>query len=173
MESLTLEQVSYLAEIIGVIVVVISLIYVGAQIKQNTNATQAAAAQSFVEMYNTFTSAVGSSEEMADIWRIGLTDMDILGETEKVRFSAIAAQCMKVFESGYLQWQRGALDDDLWSGLSVAAIDVVNQPGVRKWWSFRKKWHGKAFQNWIDTHHLSTSSQSMYPFLTQTASSDG
>ena len=37
MESLTLEQLYFMSEIIGVITVIISLIYVGLQVKQNTH----------------------------------------------------------------------------------------------------------------------------------------
>ncbi len=37
MESLTLEQIYFMSEIIGVIAVIISLIYVGLQVKQNTH----------------------------------------------------------------------------------------------------------------------------------------
>ncbi len=37
MESLTLEQIYFMSEIIGVIAVIISLFYVGLQVKQNTH----------------------------------------------------------------------------------------------------------------------------------------
>ena len=85
MESLTLEQTYYIGELVGVLVVIISLIYVGLQVKQNTNATHATAAQSFVEMYNTFTSVVGSSKETADIWRTLTNKNNYIGSDKRDR----------------------------------------------------------------------------------------
>ncbi len=44
METLTLEQASYLAEIIGVVAVVGSIIYLAIQVKQSTQAAKITAA---------------------------------------------------------------------------------------------------------------------------------
>ena len=73
MESLTLEQAYYIGELVAVTVVIVSLIYVGRQIKQNTEAIQVNAAQAFVEAYNTFTADLSTSEENTDIWYRGST----------------------------------------------------------------------------------------------------
>ena len=164
MESLTLENVYFIGQTIAAIAVVISLVYVGLQVQQNTNATQMAAAQSTVEMYNTFTSDLCSSSELSDLWRRGLRNFNDLKDTEKVRFSALAGQSMKVFESAHLQWNRGALDDDLWKGLSFASCDVANQPGLKQWWSFRKQWYGDAFQKFVDDHLDTNEPNLMYSF---------
>lgn len=45
MEALTLEQAYYIAEIVGVLSIVISLTYVAAQIRQNTMAIRSDTAQ--------------------------------------------------------------------------------------------------------------------------------
>lgn len=63
-----------MGELIAVFAVIISLIYVGRQVKQNTEAIQISAAQAFVGMYNTFTANLGASNDLADIWYRGTTD---------------------------------------------------------------------------------------------------
>ena len=76
----------------------------------------------------------------------------------------MAGQSMKVFESAYLQWRSGALNDDLWLGLSSASTDVANQNGMRHWWAHRKSWYGDSFRQWVDEYLESSQPKLMYAF---------
>jgi hypothetical protein len=143
---MNLEQWSNYAEIFGVIALVISLIYVGLQVRQNTNVMQVGAAQAFAELYNTFTNTLSSDAVLAELWLRGMQDLESLDEVEKVRFSALAAQCARVFESALVQHDKGALDEDVWTGFQPAIRDVFSQPGVKTWWEKRKHWHSSGFQ---------------------------
>ena len=163
MEALTLEGIYFIGQTIAAVAIVISLIYVGRQVKQNTEATQIGASQAFVQMFNTITNNIGSTA--SDIWLRGVRDFDGLNEHEKVRFSTSAAQLVRVFESAYYQWRRGALDNDIWSGFSRAQLDILNEPGMKQWWSIRKRWHGDQFQTWIDGCLESEAAEPMYPFV--------
>ena len=168
METLTLEQASYLAEIVGVFAVVISLIYVGREVRQNTQATQVSAAQSFVDAYNTFTSELSRSDEMADILIRGTGDFQSLTNQERVRFSALQGQLFRLLNSAYIQWQKGAIDDDFWSGINICLADSMTQPGIKKWWEYRKRWYGKEFQNLVETNANSDASITPIPYIQET-----
>ncbi len=73
MDSLTLEQASYLAEIIGVIGVVISLFYIGFQMKQHTFALQVSTAHQISEQLHMFYSFTGQDAETSAIFIKGMT----------------------------------------------------------------------------------------------------
>jgi len=134
METLTLEQVYFIGQTIAAIAVIISLIYVGFQVRQNTQATQVSAAQAFVDAYNTFTSVLTDTEDVADIFLRGSNDFQSLSNTERLRFTAAMGQLFRLFQAAHIQWQKSALDDDLWSGLLVAMGDTMQSSGAKEWW---------------------------------------
>ena len=102
MESFTLEQAYYIGELIAALAVIVSLLYVGRQMKQNTEAIQINAAQEFVQMFNTFTADLGSNKEMTVIWYTGTSDYKSLNKIDSIRFHAMVAQWMRIMESIYL-----------------------------------------------------------------------
>ena len=72
MEPINWEAVSAIAEALGVIVVVASLIFVGFQIRQNTQATKVAAIQNITSDIRAFNYEIGANGEFADIFYNGL-----------------------------------------------------------------------------------------------------
>ena len=162
-----LEQSYFVAEIIGAITIIASLIYVGRQVQQNTEMMQVNASQSFVELYNTYTNNLASDSDVADFWTRGIKDFDSLNDIEQARFSALAGQCTRMFESTYIQFRHGALDIDVWEGFKLAIQDVMSQPGIRKWWAHRKHWHSARFVDLINDLHESADVRQMYGFEEQ------
>ena len=86
METLTLEQAYYLSEIIGVFAVVISLIYVGLQVKQNTIATQTASTQAYVAADSDVVGLINSSPNLADVLHQGANGLSSLIDRKRCRF---------------------------------------------------------------------------------------
>lgn len=168
MNSITLEQAYYIAELAGVVLIIFSLIYVGKQLKQNTCATKAAASQAFVQMYNTFTSDLAMSQEIATIWHKGLTDFDSLDPVETIRFSAALAQLFRAAHCTYLQWQDGTLADDIWMGFYLALRDMLSHPGVLAWWRYREEWYGVEFRELVNRELVAShQARSAYPHMSQ------
>ena len=165
METLTLEQASYIAEIIGVIMVVISILYLAIQVKQNTDATQVTAAQSYVELYNTFTANLIAFTELTDIWYRGVNDYHGLNNTEIIQFGALLGQWYRLTESNYQQHLRGAVDNDVWTGIVNQIIDLEVLPGVQEWKKQRRHWYGSHFWEWVDSLEKKHESKHMYAYL--------
>ncbi len=164
MESLTLEQSYYIGELVAAIAVVISLIYVGLQVKQNTEATRVAASQIFPQLFSTLTEGISASNESSDLWLRGLEDFENLNRTEKVRFSSLLNQAVRVYESAYYQLKCGVLDKDIFDGFNRGFLDVMNEKGARSWWSYRKRVYGNEFQSWLDNQVDSGVAKPMYEF---------
>jgi hypothetical protein len=165
METITLEQAYYIAELTTAVAVIISLVYVGRQVKQNTDATQVNAAQVFVQMYNTFTSYLGSSEELAELWYRGTTAYQGLNNVEKIRFNAIAGQWFRIAESVYQQWKRGALDKDFFTGVITQNIQVTSMPGMHEFIKVRGHWYGPEFCKWLEAMGQEYEGPSIYKYL--------
>ena len=75
---MTLEQYYYIAELAAAVALIISLIYVGIQVKLSTKATQAATAQSYVDTMNGYVGLINSSRNLAKVLHGGANGLDNL-----------------------------------------------------------------------------------------------
>ncbi len=162
MNATDIAVVANIGEIIAAILVVVSLVYVALQIRQNTQALKITAAQTYVGMYNTITSDL-TQPDLAALWHKGLQDFASLEGGQLVQFSAVAGQLMRVFESAFSQWRRGALDEQLWLASQRALIDSLAMPGFQQWWQFRQTWYSDDFRELLNGFDVSQVVQPPYP----------
>lgn len=147
---MSLEQASYLGQIVGAIAVVASLLFVGVQLRQNTGAVRASASQSHSAVYHGIIASIVDDAGFARIWRRGLEDLASLDPDERVRFVAFASTLFRFYESSHVQWLRGQLDQEHWHTVEQQALSLRGQPGIGVWWQLRRSWHSKPFQDWFE-----------------------
>ena len=82
------EAAGTIAEVVGAIAVVISIVYLATQIRQNTNANRAGTSFSVNTALTSINDALRSDAEFADIWIRGCQDLGSLSEVERVRFTS-------------------------------------------------------------------------------------
>ena len=160
---MTLEAFNYIAEIIASIAVIASLLYVGLQIKQNTAATQATAAQSFAEVDTEFVGLINTSNNLADILHRGAKGLSAIKGGELIQFMAFHDAVVMAIQSAYVQWDNGALDDRLWGSFKQALMDLLVQPGQREWWQHRRHWYSQDCQEYVDSAAEAEPAKPMHP----------
>ena len=77
-----------IAEVIGVIAIVVSLMYVAAQIRQNSEIARATIVHDTSASFMNFHQMLASDGDLAGVYYRG-TNSEELSEVEKVRFHAI------------------------------------------------------------------------------------
>jgi hypothetical protein len=123
---MTLEQLSLVFQLAGALGVIASLIFVGMQIRQNTQATRVqvqenmtsgciATAQILIDNAEVFTRGIAATRESFS----SFSDADKL-----VYFGAIFS-IFKHFENIHSQRQRGFIDDESWDGVERTHTDVL------------------------------------------------
>jgi len=124
-------------EIIGLLSVVSSLVFVGLEIKQNTTAvrgaTQQAVSSQVAEMYRILT----ENERMADLVSKaskGINKSDI-SESDYVSFWSFQMMGFRRIENIYLQHKNGLLTKDAFSRIGM---DMYKTKIVRVIWEERK-----------------------------------
>ena len=80
---MTLEDIYFIASIIAAFSVVISLVFVGLQVRQNTSATKAAAAQAVHSNFAAWYTSLQSDPALLSLGIKGLKDYSALSESEK------------------------------------------------------------------------------------------
>jgi len=88
METLTLENIYFIGQTIAALAIVVSLIYVGVQVRQNTSATQTASAQAYVTANNEIVGLINASPNLADVLHQGANGLSALKGGDQIRFMA-------------------------------------------------------------------------------------
>ena len=109
-----LTQLGVIAEIVAAIAVVISLIFVGREVRQNTSATQAATYQEIIRASNEYLLALASDSALTEIVRAAETDPTSLNESEMRRYFSYSRVFWRNMENAFVQQQRGVLGEAEW-----------------------------------------------------------
>jgi LPS O-antigen subunit length determinant protein (WzzB/FepE family) len=105
------------AEILGAGAIVISLVFVGWQIRSSTKATQAATFQQHMSDEVAFIEHITSDPEITQLYSLVFNDyqsLQTLDEVDQTRAYFLFVADMRLWEDLYLQWNSGTLSDDAW-----------------------------------------------------------
>ena len=159
---MALVEFYYVAEIVAAVAVIGSLVYLGIQVKGNTKALRATAAQAYLDTNHSFVGLINQSTNLANVLVRGAQDLSNLEAGEMAQFSAFHDQAFMTFESNYYLWQDGVLDKRLWNTHRHALIELLRMPGMREWWQNRSHWVSRQFQDYVDRTAKEIDGRPMY-----------
>ena len=108
------EAVGAVGETVGSVVVLVTLVYLSLQVRQNTKATQNTSSQYMLSAAQNTAFAVASSNESVAIWVKGIEDLQSLDKTEQMRVRLLISSQMMATDSLYWSYRQGILDEELW-----------------------------------------------------------
>ncbi len=129
-------------EFIGGIAVVVSLIYLAGQIRQNSRLLTASAAATTDSFNSTTSTLLVQDPEVSRIWWDGLADREALSEPDRRRFDSLNALLLNGFQQQFRLTRKGVLDSDVLADLEQGMHWVRRQPGYLQWW---KHWAGNTY----------------------------
>ena len=125
------EAVGAIGEIVGAAGVIITLLYLSIQLRQNTRASQITAIQSSMENSATFSELIAINEEVAHVFWQGLTDPEALSAADKRRFVGILNIFLRREAVAFYLHREGMMPDDLWAAREASFTGALNQRGLR------------------------------------------
>ena len=138
-----------IGEIVGAIAVVISLVYLALQIRNQNRETKAATVQQVLQT-NANTISQLQDPELAQIWITGLNDLDNLSDVERLRFVIYITTILRSYENAYFQWRSGRLEDDTWHALMAVVRDVKSTPMYSQILDVRRHHFREEFLKYMD-----------------------
>lgn len=144
------EAVSAVADSIGVILIIVSLIYVALQIRQNTDTVRAATELETGRHWSDLHARAAHSPDMVDIWDKGLTDPEQLTPTQKRRFIWFVAEYFFIVENFYRQHKVGFLSLETWAQHEAAVAGLLLHPVLQRWWESGVSPYSAEFRAVID-----------------------
>jgi len=128
------DAIGALGEILGATAVVVSLVYVAIQIRQNTNETKMQRTQSLIQANSDVNSQMADNKELADVFQAAVLDYRNLSGSEQMRFGALAFSAFNRYSFAYHQFLDGQLKEIFWDVIERELLVFLSLPGAHAWW---------------------------------------
>ena len=131
MSGIPWDAVAATGEVVGALAVVISLVYLAVQVRQNTRVMRAAAKHSLTEATQ---GLIYKMSEHPDCWVKLVSGQPADSPEEDARMSLLVRAMCRGFESQCYQAEAGLLEGPEWEAMRTAIRDICALPGVRRYW---------------------------------------
>ena len=146
-----LSDLANIAEIVGAIAIVISLLYVGVQVRDSTRAVRSAAVNDANTSIQNWYLTISNNRQVSELWLDGLRSPEALDEDDEYQFHMTMHAAYMGFQNAFLLAQEGSLDEDILASITAALLPTKDLPGMRRYWRQRRGYFYPAFAEYIDT----------------------
>jgi len=138
-----------IAETLGALAVVLSLLYIAAQVRH-------AIAQARVDAGSTFTARwaevyhFGTGDrQTAEVFLRGSAEPEALDPVDQIRFRGVMHAFWRLMEDEYYVHAAGKLDAERWAATRRTMADYMSLPGVQRFLLDRGHWYTPAFVEFV------------------------
>ncbi len=147
---MTLQDLGNIGEFLAAVGVIVSLVYLAMQIRQNTRSVRSAAYQAAVASSVDIATKFASSETLSETFSKGFRNYETLQGPERHRFGAYAYGLFRSYENLFYQHAQGAIESDLWVGFHNMPQRDINETGFAAWWDRQRNVFSPEFQRYVD-----------------------
>jgi len=144
-----ISELGALGEFVSSIAVLITLIFLVLQMRQNARLMRRDNAR---KAHDTNSQALAGLLDagVSELFIKGLNSLDSLSEVERYRFDNAFANWMLGCEQAFLDQREGDLVKGQFTTYKNAVPGYLITPGGRQWWVERKVWFSEDFRNEVD-----------------------
>jgi len=129
------EALSAIADLVGVALVIVSLIYLATQIRQSNQMALAESERELLENWANAVTGISVDDRTTDIFLRGLDDFDSLSNVEKMRFSVIMQRMINTYISSVRMDSKSLVDSQEVVIFGDICLAMILTPGGRQWWN--------------------------------------
>ncbi len=148
---MTLQDLGNVGEFLGAVAVLVSLIYLALQIRQNTTTVRAGTSAAISESLARLLEVVGSDPRTARLWIRGLGGDPSLDPWDVLQFGLLFGSYMRRIENAYYQQLRGFVDSEQWQTTERTLSSVMGAMGGKSWWARSRHIYSDRFAMYVDT----------------------
>lgn len=128
------EAISAISEMVGAVAVVVTLLYLAKEIKQNTDSTEAAGFQTWQSDSAAHWLAIANNLELGQHVAAGLEDSKNLSEDSWIPVGSWLLNNIRQYQTTFILHERGMIEDELFDVEMRMAAKNLQIPGMRQWW---------------------------------------
>lgn len=145
-----LDSLAKLGEFVGGFFVVVSLVYLAHQVRQNTRSLRTENYARVLDRMSTVQSRLSVDADLNRLVTIGAENPNRLTRSERVRFSWALYELFGAAEFMYLQAQDRALPEAVWERWEASLVWWLSHPGIRSWWSAKPARMASNFEVFVE-----------------------
>ena len=146
-----LESLASLGEIVGAIAVVVSLLYLAVQVRQNTRAQRLENASRILDRTASMQGALSRDPAMSVLFSKGVSDTSKLTPQERIQFTWAMYEFFGALEFMFIAAKENSIPEEIWQRWSAAAAWWLTFPGVQAWWEVRPIPFAEGFSTYIES----------------------
>jgi len=137
---MNLQDLGAIGDLVGGLAVVVSLVYVGyqirqnsAQIEQNSRQLEAAMYQQTADAFMRWQALLAQDAELADIWKRSFVE-EMRNPVERTRFHSLIGILFTECENNFFQIEFGAMRRDPLNHSRDLIVRALGSPEGASWW---------------------------------------
>lgn len=150
-QKLTLSEWAQLAEVIGAVAIIISLVYVAAQVSDNTRAIRSAVLNDASMGIQSWYLDISTNAQASDVFYRGVRDPADLTEAELFQFFMSAHAAILGFQNAFELADEGTLDEDVKRSITMSLLATRNLPGFKLFWEQRSAYFTPGFRAFVNS----------------------
>jgi hypothetical protein len=139
-----------MGEVFGALAVVLTILYISKEIRQNSKALEVNALRDTTAQWNHWSNMLASSPDLADIVTRGNHSFAELSDSESLRYGAYIQSFFDNAESYRTLVVEIKLEKDIAVLESIVARRLAI-PGFLSWWAENRSDYAAEFADWIDS----------------------
>ena len=141
------DAVGAIAELLGAIGVIVSLIYLASQIRQSSTVNRLTLQENYISGLTDVFTRIYSDPEVHRVWRLSMTNPDEMSEDDRER---LGMMYHSLFQRFALVWHAGELDSPTGKQCLTFIDQSVRFPATQSWWSRQRALYDSSFSEYVE-----------------------
>jgi hypothetical protein len=147
---MTLSDLAAIGSFVSGVAVVVSLITLTLQIRQNTKALRRTEENATQNQFSVARMAIVTNRDVASLWAAGMSGVGELDAVDELRFAYLMSDLMWSLANTWESVQQGAFGMMNWDQLSTFAMEMLSSARARQLWSLYKHQYPTGFVQAVD-----------------------
>lgn len=141
-----------IAEIVGAVAVVISLVYLATQIRSQTRESRLNSTRELAHGFRELIGEVSSDPDLFELYRQSLQNYEGLPDNERMRIHMqFYSRIFGMHEQVHLHLKHENVDPVFFESITNRFVEFARSPGPRMWWNRNRDIYSAGFRAYIDT----------------------
>jgi hypothetical protein len=145
-----LERLANLGEFVSGVAVVVSLVYLASQVRQNTTSLRTENYARALERVAAMQARLSEDASLTPVFERGVLDATALSPQDRIRFSWAFYEMFGAFEFMFHQARERAMPPEVWDRWAQTLAWWISLPGVAAWWHSKPTPFSASFSTFVE-----------------------
>ena len=145
------DAASAVGEIVGALAVVVSVIYLAAQVRKQTEEAKLSATRDLATQGDQIIDRINSDLTLTSVYRKGVQHYNQLTDDERLWTALIFQRFTRVMEQQIMHLEKENSDPIYFESFRRVFFEGVRFPGYQQWWQNSASLFGDDFQDYVNS----------------------